>query len=407
MDVASTCSHCGLTGVYGQSFEVYGKYNGYPAFRCLSCGGGSYITNAGRAMITKRAHSVRIPDSSWNEMKRITGDESPKTPSEPPRPEPPSVQFLDPDDEFANLIDAIRQCRDNLQKIVDITQPWREGRKLVVPSDHELIKIELLRLLRVICDRKDPDDDVLASFILFFIEADLDSDIDILRDQLEQASFFGSSSLFEGEQSLFPIDGATELLLSPSDFYRFYCCMPDLALLVNEMEAQVHEVYLGAVAQFGLAASNSTVLASSRASSFGRTATFCSTHMQFAAHMKSSPYEGTKNLLETFEFSVTDLDIAQDLRDAIGCMAFLEDDYLTILGNVFESLAALDRARGLDEDDEDDDDYDPAVTDSDLSGGDYRSDSRERLIALQELYEEGLISTEELQLQRSRILGEI
>ena len=89
-------------------------------------------------------------------------------------------------------------------------------------------------------------------------------------------------------------------------------------------------------------------------------------------------------------------------------MAFLEDDYLTVLGNVFESLAALDRANGLGDDDEEDDDgYNSVETESDSGGGDYRNNPRERLVALLELYDDGLISEEELEIQRARILGEI
>ena len=357
-------------------------------------------------MFTKRAHSVRIPDASWNEMKRIAGDHDPKPLAEPQDSNPYLAQFQNPEHEFSNLVGAIRQCRDNLQKIVYLAEPWRQERNLVVASDQEMIKIELLRLLRLVCDRTGADDDALASFVLFFIEADWDNDLSTLRRELEEASFYGSSSLFEDEESIFSIDGDSQMLLSPSDFYRFYCFMPDLALLVNEMESQINDVYLGVVAQFCLEASKSALLVGGRAKSFGRTATFCSTHFQFAEHMKSSRYESPKSLMETFEFSVANLDIAEDLKRAVGCMAFLEDDYLSVLGNVFESLAALDRARDL-SDDVDDDGYNSVETESDSGGGDYRNNPRERLVALRELYDDGLISEEELEIQRSRILGEI
>ena len=65
------CAACGASGVIGDigsDFEMRGKYNGYPAVRCMACGSGMYVSNAGRAMITKRAKTQLIPAESWRRM---------------------------------------------------------------------------------------------------------------------------------------------------------------------------------------------------------------------------------------------------------------------------------------------------------------------------------------------------
>lgn len=74
MEMSAECSHCGTRGQYGQEFAVYGKFNGYPAFKCSKCENGSYVTNAGRAMLTKKAKSKPIPASAWQDMRRMLGD---------------------------------------------------------------------------------------------------------------------------------------------------------------------------------------------------------------------------------------------------------------------------------------------------------------------------------------------
>lgn len=63
---------CGFDGEMGpaSNFEVLGRYDGYPAYRCRSCGGGLRIKNAGRAMITKRAKADRLPDHVRDAMTR-------------------------------------------------------------------------------------------------------------------------------------------------------------------------------------------------------------------------------------------------------------------------------------------------------------------------------------------------
>ena len=53
---------------YGSIFEPRGRADGYPIYRCESCGSGLKVKNAGRAMITKRAKAVAIPSELWAQM---------------------------------------------------------------------------------------------------------------------------------------------------------------------------------------------------------------------------------------------------------------------------------------------------------------------------------------------------
>ena len=64
----AACGDSGTLGTTGSTFEIRGKYNGYPAVKCLGCGAGMYVSNAGRAMITKRAKTKLIPGDSWKQM---------------------------------------------------------------------------------------------------------------------------------------------------------------------------------------------------------------------------------------------------------------------------------------------------------------------------------------------------
>lgn len=66
------CPMCGFDGAMGpnSNFEVLGRYNGYPAYMCKSCGKGLRITNAGRAMITKRAKAALLPAGVVDDMNK-------------------------------------------------------------------------------------------------------------------------------------------------------------------------------------------------------------------------------------------------------------------------------------------------------------------------------------------------
>lgn len=67
----ATCAACRVKGeisAKSNSFEVRGKYNGFPAYKCSTCGVGLYVSNPGRAMLTKRAKLVLIPAASWARM---------------------------------------------------------------------------------------------------------------------------------------------------------------------------------------------------------------------------------------------------------------------------------------------------------------------------------------------------
>ena len=70
MDIKAKCPSCGTKGLMGRDrdFHARGKFNGYPAFMCASCKTGVFVSNAGRAMITKRAKTKLIPKDAWASM---------------------------------------------------------------------------------------------------------------------------------------------------------------------------------------------------------------------------------------------------------------------------------------------------------------------------------------------------
>lgn len=68
---SATCASCGQKGHIGGvggNFAMRGKYNGYPAVVCASCRAGQYVTNAGRAVLSRRAKTRLIPDDDWKQM---------------------------------------------------------------------------------------------------------------------------------------------------------------------------------------------------------------------------------------------------------------------------------------------------------------------------------------------------
>jgi transposase-like protein len=76
------CASCGVSevvGDIGNDFETRGKYNGHPAYKCNSCGAGLFVSNAGRALITKRAKTKTIPAESWKRMSEAWDQMFPQT----------------------------------------------------------------------------------------------------------------------------------------------------------------------------------------------------------------------------------------------------------------------------------------------------------------------------------------
>lgn len=68
MGMSASCAHCGASGEIGHEFEMRGKYDGYVVLKCHACGGGLLVTNAGRAMFTKKAKTKAIDDDTWQRM---------------------------------------------------------------------------------------------------------------------------------------------------------------------------------------------------------------------------------------------------------------------------------------------------------------------------------------------------
>jgi hypothetical protein len=53
---------------FGGNYEPRGKDSGFAIYKCVHCGAGLRIKNAGRAMITKRAKAEQIPANTWTAM---------------------------------------------------------------------------------------------------------------------------------------------------------------------------------------------------------------------------------------------------------------------------------------------------------------------------------------------------
>lgn len=66
--MCAACQTKGEISANGGFFQARGKYNGLPAYKCTTCGVGLYVSNPGRAMLTKRAKMVLIPAASWTRM---------------------------------------------------------------------------------------------------------------------------------------------------------------------------------------------------------------------------------------------------------------------------------------------------------------------------------------------------
>jgi hypothetical protein len=71
-----SCAANGLVGT-GKAFEPRGRYDGFPVYKCGTCNGGVRVTNAGRAMVTRKAKGVSIPAAQWQQMKNEFGRHAP------------------------------------------------------------------------------------------------------------------------------------------------------------------------------------------------------------------------------------------------------------------------------------------------------------------------------------------
>ena len=63
-----------------------GRSDGRPVMRCLNCGSGMFVTNPGRAMVSKRAKTRAIPSAQWETMRRTfveDGDGADRQPTSP------------------------------------------------------------------------------------------------------------------------------------------------------------------------------------------------------------------------------------------------------------------------------------------------------------------------------------
>lgn len=350
-------------------------------------------------MVTKDARSAPIPESDWREMRKMTEDAEVQSNS----PSNQGLAYANPDAEFADFIEAARLCVTNLFRLTELTSEWRQARGFD-ELDHSLMtRFELIRLLRIVCDRNDAADDALASFVFFLLEADLEDDIDSLRSQLEEATFFGSHEVFDEDDATFPMESSLREEIVPAHFMKFYCAFPDRALIANDMSPHLFRIYLAIVAQFSLTASKSSVIVSDRGDSLSRVATFCSSHLQFVESLVEFPEKTVATLVEEFQFSPVGVDVKEDLMKAVGFMGSLDSEYLRSVETLFGSLATLEQMLISEDDDFDDDDNEdePSAHDADLAA------LKERLVRIQSLFDEGLITQAEFESQRSRIISEL
>jgi hypothetical protein len=405
MEMKTTCAHCGVNGSYGQTFSVHGKYNGYPAFRCEKCGNGSYVTNAGRALVTKRAYSRPITSEAWTEMNRLFKNNTTVSEISSSENEEEEIDGFHetPGEEFVDLIRAYKDLRFHLREIVEISRPLRAFNGTLLESEDKHVMIELWRLTLLVSDRDPKTDDVLASLILFLISANLDGSFETLRKGLEEVSFPGSSSLLNERMPDFLADSEIGLLLKPSEFMGFYCAVQDQDLIVNQIGPKLTELYLAAVVQFGVEVSKSSILIGDKSKSIARLGTSCSSQLQFMAHLEAHPKEPVSSTLSSFRFSPEKADLGSDFRTAIQLLPRLTTRYFDGMKEIFSDLADVKNSIA-----ENSQEHvlgeSPEGTKERPTGVDA---VKSRIESLQSLLNQGVITQGEFDEQRLRIIIEV
>lgn len=313
-----------------------------------------------------------------------------------------SDENLVSDIEFQLLVDAFRELDNDLKSIVEVVSPWLELEGIEISSIQNLARLEIVELAAVVADIDCADDDVLASFLLFLLKADWSDDYQSLRKSLEEATQPGMTEVFSSddgdeEEHFLSWESRIRRLTNPSVFMEMTVIQLDRILVAFDLKAQFIDLYLGAVAKFSMATFRSTVLSEDNVKSLIRAATFCSSRLQ----MKDLIYEIDLDdeLMDFFQFDSSRIDTFETLQTCIGFGARFDesifDSYSRIVSAVIEIVE-----RSLDEDNAEvmsEETFEPESV--------VRSrTAQSRLQELLDLRDSGLISQDEYENQRSRII---
>jgi hypothetical protein len=155
---------------------------------------------------------------------------------------------------------------------------------------------------------------------------------------------------------------------------------------------------LGAFAKFAFAILDLTILIEDKAMAVVRSGTFCAARLQYKELLIEFPNENPSQLKEKFSYDSEKTNLIDSLRTSLEFGARFESTYIEALTDLANSVFA-----NLIDDVELQDSDEPAMDSAEgLELGAYQI--RVRLINLQELYDSGLLSSEEYQQQRRVII---
>jgi len=307
-------------------------------------------------------------------------------------------EMITSDREFSELINALRELKSDLRAIFEISGFWYSHFQIDTDSIEVLMKFEIIDFLGVVIDRNCEDDDALSSLVLFLLEVDLDDDLLSLRQNLETQTQPGASTVFANEDELFKPHKRIADLTNPSLFMESCVLLFDKLLVNFECDARYVDLYLGAFAKFAFAILDLTILIEDKAMAVVRSGTFCAARLQYKELLIEFPNENPSQLKEKFSYDSEKTNLIDSLRTSLEFGARFESTYIEALTDLANSVFA-----NLIDDVELQDSDEPAMDSAEgLELGAYQI--RVRLINLQELYDSGLLSSEEYQQQRRVII---
>jgi hypothetical protein len=310
-------------------------------------------------------------------------------------------EMINSDREFSELVNALKELKSDLRTIFEISSFWYSHFGIDTEPIETLMKFEIIDFLGAVIDRNCEEDDALSSLILFLLEADLDDDLLSLRQNLETQTQPGASTVFANEDELFKPHKRIADLTNPSIFMENCVLLFDKLLLNFECEARYVDLYLGAFAKFAFAILDLSILIEDKAMAVVRSGTFCAVRLQYKELLLEFPNENSSQLKEKFSYNSEKSNLIDSLRTSLEFGARFESAYIEALTDLANSVFV-----NLINDVEIQDSDEPAMDSAEgLEPGAYPT--RDRLINLQELYDSGLLSSEEYQRQRRVIIDGI
>jgi len=310
-------------------------------------------------------------------------------------------EMINSDREFSELVNALKELKSDLRTIFEISSFWYSHFGIDTEPIETLMKFEIIDFLGAVIDRNCEEDDALSSLILFLLEADLDDDLLSLRQNLETQTQPGASTVFANEDELFKPHKRIADLTNPSLFMENCVLLFDKLLLNFDCEARYVDLYLGAFAKFAFAIVDLTIVIENKTMALFRSGTFCAARLQLKQLLIESPEEDPEQLKENFSYDPEKSDLVDSLRTSLEHSLRFDLTYIealtSLVNSVFESL--LNNAQNLNSEDLEIDSFEEVHIEA--------TSTRDRLINLQELYDLGLLSSEEYQQKRRVIIDGI